>query len=294
MKDLLFNKILFVPFLMTGMFALLLSSCDKDEDSKDKSLDVTVNFTGDLKPDAGNVLTLFAFYTKISELNLDSILGPDIFVNVALTQSNINNGVTINLDKIDLDQPYIYIGALIDMDEEEGPSPGDLVELFNDVDILDAILGTDQPNNCHGLNSVVINLDKVLTKPSLDVTVKFTGTTKPSDGDELYVALFYSPLSEFNMDSNSPDEWLSHTLTNNDITNGKTLTITNIKPFADEVYIAAFVDTNGNGPDEDELLECYEDVNFVEALFGEKNATNVAGKTAITINLDTVLKIPED
>ena len=144
-----------------------------------------------------------------------------------------------------------------------------------------------------GETAITINLDKILTMPSLDVTVNFKGTKVPSAGEELIVALFYSPLSELDMENDSPDKWLSYTLTDNDITKGKTLVFTDIDPFAAELYVVAFVDSDDNGPGDGELIECYKDVNFVEALFGEKNATNVAGETAITIDLDMVLKIPQ-
>ena len=423
MKDLLFKKSLLVPFLL--MFALFFSSCDKDKDEQngDKSLEVTVNFTGSKKPKAGDVLNVVVIYTKISELDLDNYDGPDFYLDVPLTQSDIDNGVTVSLDMIDLTKPEIYVGALVDMDDELGPSQGDLIEFFDDVDIIDAMLGVAQPTNCHGKKSVKINLDKVMTLPSLDVTVNFTGskkpkagdtlnvvviytkiseldldnydgpdffvevpltqsdidngvtvklymnmidldepeiyvaalvdmddelgpspgdlieffddvsifeavsgekeatnvagkteitinldkvglgrsldvtvnftgTTKPLPGQKLYVSLFYSPLTEVNMDIDGPDIMLSHILTADDIENGKTLTLSDIDPSATEVYVGAFVDTNNDGPGEGELIECYKDVSYVAAVNGEAEATNVVGETAITINLDMVLEMP--
>ena len=182
MKDLLFKKSLLLPFLLTGMFALFLSSCEKDKDGEGEgqSLDVTVNFTGSKTPAVGDVLNVVVLYTKISELDFNSEeVGPDFYVDVPLTQSDIDNGVTVKLDMIDLNKPEIYIGALVDMDDEAGPSPGDLIEFFDDVSIIDAVLGVDQPTNCHGKKAVVINLDKVMILPSLDVTVNFTGTNQP-------------------------------------------------------------------------------------------------------------------
>ena len=421
MKDLLFKKSLLVPFLL--MFALFFSSCDKDKDEQngDKSLEVTVNFTGSKKPKAGDVLNVVVIYTKISELDFDNYDGPDFYLDVPLTQSDIDNGVTVSLDMIDLTKPEIYVGALVDMDDEAGPSPGDLIEFFDDVDIIDAMLGVAQPTNCHGKKSVKINLDKVMTLPSLDVTVNFTGSKKPEAGDELavvvfytkiseldfnseevgpdffvevpltqsdidngvtvklymnmidldepeiyvgalvdmddepgpspgdlieffddvsifeavsgtkdatnvagqtaitinldkvgvgrsldvtvnftgtvipepgqklYVSLFYSPLTEVNMDIDGPDIMQSHILTADDIENGKTLTLSDINPSATEVYVGAFVDTDDDGPGEGELIECYKDVDFVDAVNGDAEATNVAGQTAITIDLDMVL-----
>jgi len=427
MKDLLFKKSLLLPFLLTGMFALFLSSCEKDKDGEGEgqSLDVTVNFTGSKTPAVGDVLNVVVLYTKISELDFNSEgVGPDFYVDVPLTQSDIDNGVTVKLDMIDLNKPEIYIGALVDMDDEPGPSPGDLIEFFDDVSIIDAVLGVAQPTNCHGKKSVVINLDKVMTLPSLDVTVNFTGdktpevgdelavvvfytkiseldfndeevgpdffvevpltqsdidngitvklymnmidldapeiyvaalvdmddelgpspgdlieffddvsifeavsgekeatnvagkteitinldkvglgrsldvtvnftgTTKPLPGQKLYVSLFYSPLTEVNMDIDGPDIMLSHILTADDIENGKTLTLSDIDPSATEVYVGAFVDTNNDGPGEGELIECYKDVSYVAAVNGEAEATNVVGETAITINLDMVLEMP--
>ena len=288
MKDLLFKKSLLVPFLL--MFALFFSSCDKDKDEQngDKSLEVTVNFTGSKKPKAGDVLNVVVIYTKISELDLDNYDGPDFYLDVPLTQSDIDNGVTVSLDMIDLTKPEIYVGALVDMDDELGPSPGDLLEFYDNVGFMDALMGVAQPANCHGKNSVVINLDKVVALPSLDVTVNFTGTVIPEPGDELHVVLVYSPFLEVDMENDGPDDMLTHTLDANDITNGKTLTFTNINPFADEIYVAAFVDTDDNGPGEGELLECYKDLSAYEILSGEKDATNVAGETAITIDLDKV------
>ncbi|NLV68802.1 MAG: hypothetical protein GXY14_14115, partial [Spirochaetes bacterium] len=152
MKDLSLKKILLVPLLITGMFALFLSSCDKDKDEQngDKSLDVTVNFTGSKKPKAGDVLNVVVIYTKISELDLDNYDGPDFYLDVPLTQSDIDNGVTVSLDMIDLTKPEIYVGALVDMDDELGPSPGDLLEFYDNVCFMDALMGVTQPANCHG------------------------------------------------------------------------------------------------------------------------------------------------
>lgn len=293
MKDLLFKKSLLVPFLL--MFALFFSSCDKDKDEQngDKSLEVTVNFTGSKKPKAGDVLNVVVIYTKISELDLDNYDGPDFYLDVPLTQSDIDNGVTVSLDMIDLTKPEIYVGALVDMDDELGPSPGDLLEFYDNVGFMDALMGVAQPANCHGKNSVVINLDKVVALPSLDVTVNFTGTVIPEPGQMLYVSLFYSPLTEFDTEHGSePDIMQFHILTANDIENGKTLTLSDIDPSATEAYVGAFVDTDGDGPGEGELIECYEDVDFVDAVNGDAEATNVIGKTAITIDLDIVLELP--
>jgi len=84
-----------------------------------------------------------------------------------------------------------------------------------------------------------------------------------------------------------------HTLTANDITSGVTLTFTNIDPAKAEVYVAALVDSDGDGsPGNGELAEFYKDVSVFDVLTGQANATNVAGKTAITINLDLVLEMP--
>ncbi|MGI6479837.1 MAG: hypothetical protein ACOX0M_10415 [Salinivirgaceae bacterium] len=295
MKNLSFKKILLIPFLVTGMFALLFISCEKDDNdggsSGVKSLAVTVNFTGSVTPEVGDELTVFVFNSKISELDFDSISGPDIYVCLTLTQSDIDNGVTVNLDTIDLNKPHIYIGALVDINNDGGPSQGDLAEFYENVTLMDAFSNVAQPKNCHGLSSVVINLDEVITMPSLDVTVNFTGTKIPSVGEELFVVLVYAPFLEVDMENDGPDGLLSHTLTAGDITNGITLTFTDLDPFAAEIYIAAFVDSDGDGsPGKGELIECYQDVSAAALLSGAANATNVAGETAITINLDEVLE----
>lgn len=128
---------------------------------------------------------------------------------------------------------------------------------------------------------------------SLDVTVNFTGTVIPEPGQMLYVSLFYSPLTEFDTEHGSePDIMQSHILTADDIENGKTLTLSDIDPSATEAYVGAFVDTGDDGPGEGELIECYENVDFVDAVNGDAEATNVIGETAITIDLDMVLELP--
>ena len=165
-------------------------------------------------------MTVFVFNSKISELDFDSISGPDIYVCLTLTQSDIDNGVTVNLDTIDLNKPHIYIGALVDINNDGGPSQGDLAEFYENVTLMDAFSNVAQPKNCHGLSSVVINLDEVITMPSLDVTVNFTGTKIPSVGEELFVVLVYAPFLEVDMEADGPDGLLSHTLTAGDITTG--------------------------------------------------------------------------
>jgi hypothetical protein len=127
-----------------------------------------VNFTGDKTPEAGDELAVVVFYTKISELDFNSEdAGPDFFVEVPLTQSNIDNGITVKLymNMIDLDAPEIYVAALVDMDNEAGPSPGDLIEFFDDVDIFEAVSGTKDATNVAGKTAITINLDKVFELP---------------------------------------------------------------------------------------------------------------------------------
>ena len=142
MKNLSFKKILLIPFLVTGMFALLFISCEKDDNdggsSGVKSLAVTVNFTGSVTPEVGDELTVFVFNSKISELDFDSISGPDIYVCLTLTQSDIDNGVTVNLDTIDLNKPHIYIGALVDINNDGGPSRAILQRFYENVTLMDA------------------------------------------------------------------------------------------------------------------------------------------------------------
>ncbi|MBN1159072.1 MAG: hypothetical protein JXA61_06800, partial [Bacteroidales bacterium] len=75
-----------------------------------------------------------------------------------------------------------------------------------------------------------------------------------------------------------------------DILNGRTFTFENILPWETEIYIGAFVDFDGNGePNPGDLLECYEDKNLFAVIAELEDATNVAGQTAITIDLDAVL-----
>ena len=142
--------------------------------------------------------------------------------------------------------------------------------------------------------AITINLDEVLEGSSLAVTVNFTGSTKPSVGSKLNVVIFYYPLSGIDIEIEGPDVVLSHFLTADDITNGKTLTFTDLDPFADEIYVAAFADLydDGEGPVEGDLVEVYQDVDVAAALSGEANATNVVGETAIIINLDLVFHMP--
>ena len=93
-------------------------------------------------------------------------------------------------------------------------SQGDLIEFFDDVDIIDAMLGVAQPTNCHGKKSVKINLDKVMTLPSLDVTVNFTGSKKPKAGDTLNVVVIYTKISELDLDNyDGPDFFVEVPLT---------------------------------------------------------------------------------
>jgi hypothetical protein len=287
MKDLLFKKILLVPFLVTGIFPLFLSSCDKYEDSEGKSLAVTVNFVGTTIPSVDDELMLALYYSPFSEIVLGTDFPADMLFHT-LTADDITKGITLTFTDIDPTEKEVYILAFVDSDGDTNPEEGELIECYQDVNFVEALNGKANATNVAGEIAITINLDKILTMPSLDVTVNFTGDKVPSVDDELVLALYYSPLSEIGIDE--PDDILYHTLTSDDITNGITLTLTDINPFAAEVYVVAFVDSGGNGPEVGELMECYKDVDVFEALFGETNATNVAGETEITINLDLVIR----
>ena len=63
---------------------------------------------------------------------------------------------------------------------------------------------------------------------------------------------------------------MSHFLTADDITNGKTLTFTDLDPFADEIYVAAFADLYDDEGLEGDLVEVYQDVDVAEALSGKQ------------------------
>jgi hypothetical protein len=294
MKDLLFKKILLVPVLMTGVFALFLSSCDKDkdDDSDGKSLAVTVNFSGTKVPSAGEQLMVVLVYSPLSEVDMEND-GPDDILLHTLTANDITSGVTLTFTNIDPAKAEVYVAAFVDSDGDGSPGPGELLECYQDVSALDALTGKANATNVAGKKAITINLDQILTMPSLAVTVNFTGTTIPEAGNEMQMVLFYSSLSEFNPETDDPDDVLSHTLTPGDITGGITLTFTDINPFAEEIYVAVLVDSDGDGsPGNGELAEFYKDVSVFDVLTGQANATNVAGETAITINLDLVLEMP--
>ncbi len=287
MKDLLFKKILLVPVLMTGVFALFLSSCDKDDDSDGKSLAVTVNFTG-TKPEVGNELMVVLVYSPFPEIDMENNDGPGTILFHTLTNKDITDGVTLTFEDIDPLAEEIYISAVVDFDGDGSPGPGDLLECYQDKNALDVLTGKEEATNVAGETAITINLDEILTAPSLAVTVNFTGT-KPEAGKKLMVVLVYSPFPEVDMEKDGPDKILTHTLIDKDITDGVTLTFEDIDPLATEIYIAAFVDSDGDGsPGPGELLECYQDVSALDVLTEKANATNVAGQTAITINLDLV------
>jgi hypothetical protein len=281
MKNLLFKKFLLVPFLVTGIFALFLYGCEKDKDNEGKSLAVTVNFTGDKVPSVNDELMLVIYYSPLSEI-LQGTVSPGDMLFHTLTANDITNGITLTFTDLDPFATEIYVVAFVDSDGDKDPEDGELIECYQDVEVFEAWSGETNATNVAGETAITIDLDKILTMPSLDVTVNFTGDKVPLVDDELMLTLYYYPLS---MRINNPDEMLSHTLTSDDITNGITLTFTDLDPFATEIYVAAFVDSDGDDP----LAECYQDVDVYEVWSEKANATNVAGETAITINLDLVL-----
>ncbi|NLD45760.1 MAG: hypothetical protein GX660_00980, partial [Clostridiaceae bacterium] len=253
--------------------------------------DVTVNFTGTVIPEPGDELHVVLVYSPFLEVDMEND-GPDDMLTHTLDANDITNGKTLTFTNINPFADEIYVAAFVDTDDN-GPGEGELLECYKDLSAYEILSGEKDATNVAGETAITIDLDKVGLGRSLDVTVNFTGTTKPLPGQKLYVSLFYSPLTEFDTEHGSePDIMQSHILTANDITNGKTLTLSDIDPSATEAYVGAFVDTGDDGPGEGELIECYKDVDFVDAVFGEAEATNVIMETAITIDLDMVLEMP--
>lgn len=291
MKTAILKKMCLTPLLLMSFCLVFLSSCEKDKDGAD-SLDVKVNFPGSVKPDPGDILMVVIYNSDITELDIETDIEPDVIAPVLLTQDMIDNGVTVNLDTIDLDQKQIYVGAFVDLDANMIPSPGDLIEFYQDVSLIDAFINDVLPPNVYGKSFVEIDLDDLLILPTLEVTVNFIGNTVPEVDDVLHIAIFYYNVSGLGFEELEPDDELSRVLTADDILDGVTLTFNTILPWETEVYIGAFVDANGDeSPGPGELIEFYEDKDVMQVLAGLASADNVFGETAVTINLDLIIEI---
>lgn len=295
MKAFRLSKIWFIPVLFMVFALASLTSCQKDNDSAPAadSLAVTVYFNGNTVPDVGDNLMVVVYYEDVTALDPEQGGEPDVNVTLVLTQDMIDNGVTVNLDTINLDAPEIYVGAYVSLDDVGDPSTGDLIEFYENIDFIDALFNDVLPENIRGLSSVEIYLDQLLTYPSLEVTVNFTGETQPTAEDVLHIALFYYNLDGQPLNMIDPDDEVFRNLTPNDIGAGSvTLTLHNIYPWEDEVYIGAFVDTDGNqSPDPGELIEMYEDKNIFDVLDGSVAADNVVDETEITMNLNLTVPV---
>lgn len=285
------EKIWILPVLLSVLFLASISSCETEEsDSGADSLSVTVNFTGNEIPDPGDILMVVVYNSDVTELDIETEIDPDLIAPVLLTQDMIDNGVTVNLDTINLDEPQMYIGAFVDLDGDMEPGPGDLIEFYQDITLIDAFTNDVLPPNANGLTSVEINLDEILTLSSLAVTVNFIGNTVPDPDDVLNIGIFYSSLA--GVAEIEPDDGLNHVLTAGDILDGVTLTFNTIFPWEPEVYIGIFVDTDGDeSPGAGELVEVYEDKGFIEVVAGTAAADNAFGETAVTVNLDLTMPI---
>lgn len=116
----------------------------------------------------------------------------------------------------------------------------------------------------------------------IDVDVKFTGKSKPSAGNKLYVWLYYD--SQKAAAAGSADAWMEQTLTADDIANGVRVTLEDVN--SGSKYILAWTDSNGNGTLEDgDFAAYYNNVIFDDVKDGSKTPADVGSSYLVSISL---------
>ena len=74
------KKMCITPLLLMGIFLVFLSSCEKDKDGAADSLSVKVNFTGNVKPNPGNILMVVVYNKDVTELDIETEMVVHFFI----------------------------------------------------------------------------------------------------------------------------------------------------------------------------------------------------------------------
>lgn len=119
---------------------------------------------------------------------------------------------------------------------------------------------------------------------TLDVNVSFG--IKPDPGKEFIVNLYYTDQEDEAFYGRVADEVLTHTLSEQDIEKGFTLTFEDFKesPFG---YATAYVDVDGDGKlSEGDIAVCYYRQVLRDVMKGLSSADNVAHRFFLTMEMD--------
>jgi|GEM_PF-455990 len=121
-------------------------------------------------------------------------------------------------------------------------------------------------------------------KPKLDANISFV--TKPDPGKELFVNLWYTTEENELFHQRDADVVLRHTLTEQDIENGLTLTFEDFQesPYA---YVTAYVDMDGDGElSHDDIAYAYFEQSLRSLIRGSAQANNVSHRQFMTIVME--------
>ena len=138
-----------------------------------------------------------------------------------------------------------------------------------------------------GMASLMISCDEKdgqAIEKFLDVNIKFSPAIKPEAGQLLVARLFYSGVSGVAVAELTPDQEITVTLTEAQITDGFRITFEDVDETRPTAYVFSYVDKNESGDlDEGDLAAFYENVKPEEVEDGNATPTNVAGAYAIDL-----------
>lgn len=124
----------------------------------------------------------------------------------------------------------------------------------------------------------------------LDVNMRFSGAFQPAVGDKLFLNLYYKDMTGISYGSETPDEQLEITLTEEQISQGMRLTFENFSESADVAQVSAFVDRDGDGAVSDgDLAGFFNNKTLEGVASGEETPDNVISEYAITFTVNQLI-----
>lgn len=129
----------------------------------------------------------------------------------------------------------------------------------------------------------------------LDVNVQFTNKDAlPKEGQTLVAKLYYKDVLGCDFNANTPNVQIDTVLTSSDVQSGLRITFENIDTKQANVYVALWVDVNGNGSlDKGDLASFNGGVKVEDVEDFVSIPANLAGEYVISENLGTVYKADE-
>lgn len=117
-----------------------------------------VDFTFPIPAAVNSKLKLQLYYAQEEENNFFE-RQPDLEKTTTLTQEDITNGVSVNVNNLE-DVPFLYAIAYVDVDNNGSLNHGDIAVTYDNKSVSDVFDGKEQAGNIGSRSNIALNLSQ--------------------------------------------------------------------------------------------------------------------------------------